>query len=469
MIGRKEEQRLLQKLALSDEAEFVVIYGRRRVGKTYLVRETFQNEFAFHYTGIANVEAQVQIAAFVKALRDYGWNKDALPNNWFDAFDGLRELIMQGNRAERAVIFLDEMPWMDNKKSNFIPAFEHFWNGWASGEKNLTLIVCGSAASWITKKIFQNKGGLYNRVTRQILLQPFTLDECREYYDSKGLILNAHDMIESYMIFGGIPYYLRMMDKKYSLALNVDALCFANAAPLKNEFGQLFKTLFAKPEKYTEVIEAINTKKKGLMREDIAALVGFSDGGNLTRILNELEESGFIRKYKPFGKKKNGALYQLSDPFTAFHLNFLQNIDSENYWSSFTDHAAHRAWSGYAFEQVCLAHITKIKDALGISGVMTKVSAWRSKEQDGDEKGAQIDLVLDRNDNVINLCEMKYANETFVVDKKTDLDLRNKAAVFKRETKTKKAIHLTLVTTYGVKPGMYANTFQSEITMEDLL
>lgn len=480
MIGRKEEQRILKELAASGEPEFVVIYGRRRVGKTFLVRETFENAFFFCYTGIANINARQQRGEFVKTLREYGWTpKDGeaeAANSWFDAFGALRALIENENTKERLLIFIDEMPWMDNKKSDFVPALENFWNGWASGKKNIMLIVCGSSTSWITKKIFRNKGGLYNRTTRQIALMPFTLYECGEYFADRGIAMNTQDLIESYMIFGGIPYYLRMIEKRFSLALNVDNICFGAAAPLRYEFDRLMDTLFASPAKHVEVLEVLHARKQGLTREAIANLIDFGNGGNLTRILLELEESGFIHKYKPFGNGKNGALYYLADPFAAFHLAFIRKTDSENYWSSYLDNSGHRAWSGYAFEQVCLAHIKQIKQALGISGVHTDVSSWISRRAGKDERkasqarlGAQIDLVIDRGDRVINLCEIKFAKGPFEIDRAYDTALREKIEVFRSETKTRKALHLTMITTYGVKPGKYAGVVQSEVNMNELI
>ena len=470
MIGRVEEQRILHELAESGEAEFVVIYGRRRVGKTYLVRETFGDDFFFSFTGIANCNARQQRIEFVKALREYGWKPKAdardATESWFEAFDALRMLITHAKPAGRLLLFIDEMPWMDNKKSDFVPAFEHFWNGWASGQKHIMLIVCGSAASWITKKIFRDKGGLYNRTTRQIALKPFTLAECAAYYASKGVSMNTQDLIESYMIFGGIPYYLRMLERQYSLALNVDRICFGEAAPLRHEFNRLMDTLYANPEKYVDVLEALHTKKQGLTREAIASRIHFGNGGNLTRILLELEECGFIRKYNPFGKEKNGALYHLTDPFIAFHLTFIRHTESANYWSSFLDNASHRAWSGYAFEQVCLAHITQIKEALGISGVHSNVSSWVSHSSGG---GAQIDLVIDRADRVINLCEIKFAKGPFEIDRTYDRVLRERVETFRTETKTRKALHLTMITTYGVKPGKYAGIAHAEVCMDELV
>ncbi|MCL1805920.1 MAG: AAA family ATPase [Clostridiales bacterium] len=469
MIGRLEEQRLLRELALSGESEFVVIYGRRRVGKTFLVRETFGDDFFFSYTGVANVDARQQRAEFAKALREHGWapvgGGSEVPGNWFEAFDALRALITKASEDERLLIFIDEMPWMDNKKSDFVPAFEHFWNSWASGQRHIMLIVCGSAASWITKKIFRNKGGLYNRTTRQIALKPFTLTECGEYFASRGVAMNTQDVIESYMIFGGIPYYLRMLERRYSLALNVDRICFAEAAPLRHEFDRLMDTLFTNPAKYIHVLEALHAKKMGLTREDIASLIDFGNGGNLTRILLELEECGFIRRYKPFGNGKNKALYHLTDPFIAFHLTYIRHANNEDFWSAYIDNAGHRAWSGYAFEQVCLAHIGEIKKALGISGIHADISSWICR---GSGKGAQIDLVIDRADRVINLCEIKFTKGPFEIDRAYDLALRERIEIFRSETKTRKALHLTMITTYGVKPGKYAGVVQSEVNMDEL-
>jgi AAA+ ATPase superfamily predicted ATPase len=468
MIGRTEEQRLLRELAGSEEAEFVVVYGRRRVGKTYLVRGTFGNSFTFSYTGIADVSAKEQRASFMDALREHGWRPDRPIRSWFDAFGELRAYLKARPAGEPIRVFIDEMPWMDNRKSDFVTAFEHFWNGWASGLRNMTLIVCGSATAWFTKKIFRSKGGLFNRVTRQIALKPFTLAECREYFESRGLVLNTHDMIESYMIFGGIPYYLKMLDRRYSLAINVDRLCFDEGAPLRDEFNRLFDTLFSKSQRHREVVEALSARQKGMTREALAERMSFADGGNLTTVLHELEESGFIRHYKPFGAKKRGALYQLIDPFTAFHLRYIRHIDSEGFWSSTIDDQRRRAWSGFAFERVCLLHVRQIRRALGIGGVVTTVSSWSSPGT-GDRKGAQIDLVLERNDQVINLCEMKYSGNLYALDKRGAEGLRERADVFRRETGTRKAVHLTLVTTYGLKENRYSSAFQSTVTMNDLL
>jgi AAA+ ATPase superfamily predicted ATPase len=467
LIGRRNEQKLLRELWNSDDPHFVVVYGRRRVGKTYLVRKTFGDDITFTFTGIANSNIGENLKAFKSALLRHGYESATELTDWFSAFDELRNFIEQ-SKSDKKIIFIDEMPWMDTHKSRFVQAFEHFWNGWASNRQDILLIVCGSATAWISNKIFKAKGGLYNRVTRQILLKPFTLAECRQYFDAKSIRVNDHDLIESYMIFGGIPYYLSMLEKKYSLSQNVDRLCFEDGAPLQNEYISLFHSIFSKPERYIDVIEAISKKNIGLTRDEIVKSVSFPDGGNLTRVLTELELSGFIRKYKPFSRKKKMSLYQLSDFFANFYLTYMteNKANNENFWSEFSGSGRYRAWSGYSFEQVCLAHIPQIKQALGISGILTTISSWKSSSS---EPGAQIDLILERSDNIINLCEMKYVVGEFVINKAYDKVLRNKQMAFENETKTKKRIHITLITTYGLRQNEYSGLVQSELTMEDLI
>ena len=467
MIGREEERQMLLERARRDEAQLIIIYGRRRVGKTYLVRETFEGNFIFTYTGYENVSKKRQLEEFAKALSRYGLHIRAVPRDWFSAFDLLLVLI-ESHGSKSKTVFIDEMPWMDNRNSEFMAALEGFWNGRASAIKNLCFIACGSAASWITKKILHNRGGLYNRATLRIFLKPFTLAECEEFFAVKGVRMTRYDIIGSYMIFGGIPYYLDNFDSRYSLSQNVDRLCFGERALLSDEYDTVFRSLFHNPEKHTEVIKALSARKKGLIREEIKERLSFPDGGNLSRILKELELSGFIREYFPFGKKRKGSMFQLCDPFTLFHLTWMSGRlqGYEGLWSSLLGSGAYNAWSGYAFEQVCLAHIPQIMRALGIAGVRTSCSAWSSINPDGDN--AQIDLVIERADSVINLCEMKYCNNEFSIDKKEDISLRNKRSVFERETRTRKAVHLTLITTYGLKHGGYSSVFQTQVCMDDL-
>ncbi|MDR1953626.1 MAG: AAA family ATPase [Clostridiales Family XIII bacterium] len=466
ILGRKKEMLELEDYYNSNRPEFLVVFGRRRVGKTYLIREYFGNNIFFYHTGIANEGKAAQIAEWNKSLKRYG-DSDTLPtSDWYEAFDRLRKIIENAPENERKVIFLDELPFMETPKSGFLSALEHFWNGWAASRPDIFLIACGSATSWIVQKLIRNKGGLHNRLTGKMFIRPFTLGECEAYYKEEGIVYSRYQMIESYMIFGGIPYYLSLMKKSNSLAQNVDRLCFRENAVLNDELDNLYHSLFRNADGHLAIINALTKKTMGLTRGELLLQSKLTDGGGFTRILTELEQSGFIRKYRNYGSKKKDALYQLIDFFSLFYLKFMQDsyASDKNLWMNMIGKGEHGAWTGYAFELVSLAHIDEIKRKLGISGVLSKQYAWRSK----GSPGAQIDLVIDREDGVINLCEAKYANGEYSVTGEDDRDLRRKMEVFRAETKTTSALHLTMITTYGIAHGMYADTLQSVVTMDDL-
>ena len=384
-----------------------------------------------------------------------------------ESFHQLTQLLSNKKQKGKKVVFIDEMPWMDSPRSGFIQGLEFFWNAWASAQKDMVLIVCGSASSWIMNKLIKNHGGLHNRITRQIYLRPFSLGECEEFFQKRNIVFDRHQIVENYMIFGGIPYYLSLMEKHLSMTQNVDNLCFAEKGMLRTEFESLYASLFRNCENHVRVVEILSKKNKGMTREEIIETAKLPNGGGISKTLEELELCGFIRKYSAFGNKERLSMFQLCDFFTMFYFNFMSDskLKDGHYWTNFIENARHRAWSGYSFEQVCLSHLPQIKRKLGIAGVLTNTASWRSS-QPGN--GAQIDLLIERNDRVINLCEMKYAREQFVIDKKQDENLRNKRAAFKRETKTNKAIHLTMITTYGVSRNEYWGNIQSEVTMNDL-
>jgi AAA+ ATPase superfamily predicted ATPase len=469
LIGRKLEIEEFKDAYDSRRAEFVALYGRRRVGKTFLVKSLYESEFSFYCTGVASGVLKEQLAGFYEALREYGGPK-SLPGtaslDWFEAFRTLRRLL-ESSKRKRKIVFLDELPWMDTPKSNFVKALEHFWNSWASARNEIMLIVCGSAASWVINKLIRDRGGLHNRVTRRISLLPFSLAECEEYYRANKFAVSRSQILENYMIFGGVPFYLNLLRKRDSLPANIDRLCFTEGGVLREEFDLLYSSLFKNSERHMLIVRALAQKSKGLTREEIVKTTGVPNGGTLTKDLSELELSGFVRAYKPFGKKVRGSLYQLVDPYTLFYLKFIEKgpADDEAHWAKFRESSAFRSWSGYAFEQVCLAHTKQIKRALGISGIITNTSSWNSETSD---PGAQIDLVIDRGDGTISLCEMKYSETEYVIDKHTDANLRHKRQTFIAETKTRKAVHLVLVTSVGLKRNAYSDTVQYAVAAGDL-
>lgn len=469
LIGRVYERTRLEEAYASGRAELVAVYGRRRIGKTYLVRETFEKRFFFRHTGKSRTGSRGQLDAFRKSLCSQGLKGCPPLKNWSEAFDQLKKLI-SSSRMKRKVVFIDELPWMDTPRSNFVPEFEYFWNDWASARADLMLIICGSATSWIVSKIVKNRGGLHNRLTMQLALQPFTLAECERYAAARGLDFSRRDLGELYMVFGGVPYYWSLLRRGNSVAKSIDSLFFAPGGELAAEFDQLYASLFNSSDPYLAVVEALGTRRMGLSRDELLAKSGLPSSGNSTRVLSDLEQCGFIRKYQMFGKRAKGAIYQLSDAYTLFYLQFVRNNrDADpHFWTSSFGTSIHNTWAGLAFERLCLSHVDQIKHALGIYGVRTSAAAWRHVSTDGDVGGAQVDLLIDRADNVINLCEMKYATSQYELNAKREAELRERRATFLSVTRTSKTVMMTLVSSMGLKRNRFCGAVQTEVRLDDL-
>lgn len=469
MIGRSKEIQILNEIVADDKTHFIAIYGRRRIGKTFLIRETFSNRFAFQHAGIYEGTLKEQLFAFDASLKDAGLSVSKKSKNWMEAFENLKELV-RISTEQKKIIFIDELSWMDTPRSDFMKALEHFWNGWASARTDVVLIVCTSATSWMLSNIIHNKGGLYNRLTEQIHLKTFNLSECEEFVKEKGIAFTRVQILQYYMIFGGVPYYWDFLQKGLGLEQNIDRVLFAKDAPLKEEFRYLYASIFRNPEDYIKIIQSLAKKKIGLTRDEIISESKLSNSGTLSSKLDELESCGFIRKYYAFGMKAKGAIYQLIDNFTIFYYSFMKDEPAdENFFSNQLNMPALNTWMGYAFERVVLMHIDQIKAKLGIQGVLTEVNSWHCKANpDEGIKGSQIDLLIVRKDQVINLCEMKYSGVEYTVTDKVDVSIRNKIHDLKTVTKTKYAIYPTLITTYGVVDNAYALNMQSIVTMEDL-
>lgn len=462
-IGREAEQEILRQRIDSGSSELIAVYGRRRVGKTFLVRHYFNNAFSFYSTGIYQGTKKEQLGEFKRQLEHYSGRKWKAANDWFDAFAQLREYLESLGGSKPIVVFLDELPWMDTQKSRFVKAFEYFWNSWGATNNRLKMVVCGSATTWMRENIISDKGGLYNRTTRSIYLAPFTLHETEQYLLSRGVRWNRYQVAECYMILGGTPLYLQMIEGSLSMTQNVDNLFFVKNAPLASEYNFLFRSLFNDATLHRQIIETLASKATGMTRKEIMASAKIDDGGALTKALRNLSDCDFIRQYTAFGKSERGTVYQLTDLFSLFHLRYVKGYrgQDEKHWQNMIDSPSRRAWSGYSFEQLCLHHIRQIKQKLGISGVQSDVCAWKGEH-------GQIDLLIDRRDQTINLCEMKFSQGEFEITKQYDEHLRERAESFRSETKTRKALHQTFVTTYGVKKNLYSGNIQSEVVLDDL-
>lgn len=475
IIGRKQEQQELMRLYESGNAEFVALYGRRRVGKTYLVREMFKDCLTFYHTGLALYEdgtpitTNDQLKHFYHSLKIYESDADHCPTDWMEAIYMLEELLDKLDDGSRQLVFIDELPWLDTNGSKIVTALDAFWNGWAAGRDNMMLVVCGSAASWMIKHFMQDTGAFYGRTSDVIKLSPFTLYESEQFLLHKGINYSRYDISLAYMVLGGIPYYLNYFHKGKSLAQNIDMVMFEKKAKLKHEFRMLFRSLFKFPENYVEIIRLLSTRHYGFTRAEIADSVGIKAGGKFSDILLALEESDFILSYRAYDAKRNETLYRLIDPFCLFYLFFIEKkkVQDNKFWQHNVNAPGLNSWKGIAFEELCLLHIPQIKQALGIAAVMTKEAPYTLR---GDENhdGIQCDLVIERGDRVVNLCEMKFSGEPFSIQKSYDMILRNRIATVTTGLKKTQSLQLTFITTFGVKQNMYSGIVQSEVSIDDL-
>ncbi len=470
-VGRKKEQEVLQKALQSNEAEMVSVIGRRRIGKTFLIKTIYQEHIVFELTGVKDATTEKQLQNFALSLQekiDYTVNIPA-PKDWLEAFFTLTTYLRKIPQDKKYVVFLDELPWLSSSKTDFIHGLSYFWNSWAVNQ-NIVVVICGSSASWMIQKIVNDRGGLHNRITRRLFLKPFTLAETEIYLKSRNINLNRYHVLQLFMAMGGIPHYLKEIDGGKSATQNIDDICFTETGILRDEFSNLFTSLFDDSFNHIAVIRALAKTHQGIDRNTLIKTAKVSNGGTLTNVLEELHQSGFIDSYAPFGKKTKDRLYRLTDEYSLFYLQFIENQEftESGTWHELSQTQAYKIWCGYAFENICLKHIAQIKKAMSIGGVYATASSFL-KKGNATEKGTQIDLVLDRNDQTINLFEMKFYNQSFAVSKEYAQILQSKKWVFEAETKTRKHLFLTLVTTFGITPNEHSVGLVDQVlTTDDL-
>jgi hypothetical protein len=469
IIGRDEEKQILEDAFSSGDPEFIALFGRRRVGKTYLIRQTFfgrKNTIFFNVTGMKDGKTSQQIRNFVNQIGECFYRDGVRlesPKNWFDALDLLAQEI-KSSSSKKIVLFFDEFPWMATRKSELLPAFEYFWNQRGSADPRIKLIVCGSSAGWIVKKIINNRGGLYNRVTRRIYLEPFTLRETKMYLEHRKIKLSNYHIVDLYMVLGGIPFYLSQIKPGLSPAQIIAGLAFSKHSFLLVEFENLYATLFESGNAHTDIARIIASHRHGISQEELVRQSQhISSGGTLAGWLNDLEKAGFIERFKPFGAKKS-YYYKMIDEYSLFYFYWIEPIVgtlhakemAKGYWEKIQHSPAWHAWAGYAFESLCYKHINEIKKALHIND-SSHAFTWRYVPPKGSlEQGAQIDLLFDRDDGLINLCEIKNTRTPFVIDKSYAASLGRKIKVFETRTKTQKTFVLNMILAGGIKRNIYS-------------
>jgi uncharacterized protein len=476
IIGRAKEQEVLLDVLDSRESEMVAVIGRRRVGKTFLVRQVYADLVDLEITGIQHASMKEQIQSFTLALKKtFEWyDFPKTPKTWLSAFHLLTNCLDSYQKEGKKIIFLDELPWFSTHKSGFITALGWFWNSWATRRNDVILVICGSAASWMIQKIVNDRGGLHNRITKRIFLMPFDLQETEMYLKSRNINLERYHILQLYMAFGGIPHYLKEVKPGKTAAQNIEAICLHPSGLLFREFDRLYPALFEFSENHIAIIRALASVNSGLNRREIMELTGLLDGGGTSRFIEELKMSGFVSVFYPFEERKKELYYRLTDEYSLFYLKFIENMEEtgEDAWVKLSETQTYKTWSGYAFENICLKHTAQIKKALGISGVYSQTSNYYKKGTK-TESGIQIDLLIDRNDKVINLCELKFYHNPWTLTRKDREAILEKTTLFKSLTKTKKQVFFSAISTFGIKQNEYSlgcvdNTFSMDILFEKL-
>lgn len=469
-VGRQREATQMLDLLENNRSDMLAVLGRRRVGKTELIRQVYSGKIDFEITGIQHANTAMQLQNFADKFNECIKPEIPVkrPANWQEAFTWLKKWMMGRKNKRKVVLFFDELPWLATPRSMFLEMFGHFWNDCAS-KYNALIVICGSAAGWMIKNVVRNKGSLHNRITLQIHLKPFTLAETEAYLLTKGIQLGRHDIIQLYMVTGGIPHYLSPLKKGKSIAEYISQLCFEPNGVLTDEFEKLFASLYDKPENYTAVIRALATKWKGLTRKELVEVANLSDGGTVTKILFDLETADFITTVWPFDKKKKEALYRLTDPYSLFYVKFMEEKRKRTSDGFLKIHgtAAWKNWTGYAFENICLAHIPQIMESMGIGALYTEVSSYLYKGNATD-KGFQIDLLIDRADNILHICEVKYHDGPVTITKAMEENLRLMRSLFRERTGTRKNIYLTLISTFGTVANNHQTVFETMVKQDAL-
>jgi len=480
IIGREKEVKILDEVWKSKDAEFIAIYGRRRVGKTYLIREYFADKSIYlEASGAKDKPLKTQIENFMKAVSKTFFKGAELqrPQTWDEVFEVLTRELINVASSKKTVVFLDELPWMATKKSGLLQSLDYYWNLHWSRIPNLVLVVCGSAASWILEKLIYAKGGLHKRITRKILLEPYNLKETQEFLHSLSIKLNQKQILDIYMAIGGIPYYLKAVSKKLSAAQNIEAICFQKNGLLYNEFSNLFEALFEQAHVNLTIVKEIVKHGNSISREELINHTGIKSGGTLNNRLKELEASNFIKSFIPYTRKNRDQFYRVIDEYSLFYLKWIEpilnsgiGVDEQGYWENMINTPAVTTWSGYAFENICLKHTYQIRKALHIEKISCKAGKWHYiPKKNSVKQGAQVDLLFDREDGIITICEIKYSNTSFVIDKDYGKQLMKKTEVFQEQTESNKQINLAMITTLGVKPNLWSEELiQNEVSLTDL-
>jgi AAA+ ATPase superfamily predicted ATPase len=479
VIGREEELNTISRLYESERSEFLAIYGRRRVGKSFLIEEALGEKISFMAVGIyqkidpdnlEKVESyrQKQLSHFYNSLIEYGLSKagNPAPTSWMEALELLKKLL-QRKRARRKVIFIDELPWLAGPQSaELLEELGHFWNSWARKRKDIFLIVCGSATSWMVDNVMRDYGGLYGRITESIFLKPFTLEECERYWAKRGLHLSRYEIALTYMVIGGVPYYMDSIRPDRTMADNINAIYF-DKDKARQEFKDVYTGLYSSSEIYIHVIRELGKRFYGMTRDELLKAIGKKGGGSFSDILENLIDSGIIRSYTLYGSPRKQTVYQLVDFFTLFYLRFVENSDFTS-WRSVQRSKPFYTWAGNTFELLVLEHMPQLANALRIKEYATPFS-WRGVTP--DNVGVQIDLIIPATaERAEYICEMKFSEGKYTLsgDDVEEIGRQISAVRNSKIHKLSHSIYVALVTSFGATESMHKIHVNDIVTLDSL-
>lgn len=478
MIGRKKELALLNSLCEEEKSKLVVVHGRRRIGKTFLVDYMFQTHrkdcLFFKFTGSADQNSSVQKDYFVEAIYEWFKVEPSKPiEKWHEVFIFLKRTIeaeiKEKNHQGKVIVFIDEVAWIDkHNKAGFLSAFGHFYNTYIEKNNNLIVILCGSNASWIKNKILKDTSGpLYHRVDVEIPLYPFDLQETKEYLiKEKRFDIDDKSVVDIYMILGGVAKYLSYLDSKLSIAQNINKLFFSLHAPLYSEYEALFKSLFYdKSSNHRKIMDLLISKQSGFEMMEIEKLLKEIKSSTLRVNIEELIDTGFIKPIARYAHASRNTKYIACDPLCNFFIKWVQPL-SKNDIASLIDYFETKStshdyiiWQGFAFEMVMISNIELYLKARGLSSGVKSIGYWDYTTQSEDESGAQIDILIEYIGNTYDIVECKYYNDEFIIDKAYAKNIQNKKEMFiKYGIKNKKFdLKVVMLTTYGTKINQYYN------------
>ncbi len=469
IIGRKAEKKELEQCEKSKKSELVCVYGRRRAGKTYLVEQTFGDYFAFRAIGLEKGSIKDQLKAFNQRLQECGDEVRKVPQNWFEAFSRLDKILSRDDIIlsphGKKIVFFDEFPWFATQRSDFLLAFEDFWNRRGTQSGDLVFIICGSATSWIIKNVLEDSGSMYKRVTAQIFIKPFSLAETKLYFDDNEFDWSKEQIMEFQMVFGGLPFFMSLMNENESFRQNIDRLLFRPNALLQDETDKLLESTLKKSPVYGQILGELSSHLYGMKKSECQEKLNIPVG-TFTRAVEDLIKCRYIVEYTRNYEKSNPLYIQLVDPYLLFHFHFLSNRKRITSYEDLSSNIGlYSNWRGHAFEILCFHHLDQIKKSLGISGVKTECFSWTNSE---DKEKIQIDMVIERDDKITNICEMKCTDQPFVMSKEDDLSLLRKRDIFKEKTRTKNSIRIVLVSAAGLSGVAHTEHISDVITLGDL-